>query len=81
MHGPKVFSIVIMAPSLSETELNQYIVIGPSGRWWRFEYDGKPRVGLVLGARGDCLYAITPDGPRSFKPGKMMGIVDETAVV
>ncbi len=74
-----VFSILTLAPVCDEAEA--FYALGPCGRWWEFEYDGKPRVALVLGSARGCLWALTPDGCRSFKPEKMIGLMDTTRVV
>lgn len=50
--------------------------------WWTFVYDGKPRIALVThtdAVRG-VVQTVTPDGVRSFKPGKMFGIRDVTSL-
>lgn len=50
-------------------------------RWWNFDYSDKAREALVLGndVHGN-LFCWTPDGFRSFKPAKMIGIEDRTCV-
>jgi len=49
---------------------------------WEFEYSGKPRLAFVMksspGAGG--FVSLTPDGWRTFKPAKMIGITDVTTI-
>lgn len=50
--------------------------------WAEFEYDGKPRLALVMGPDTrpgtNNLICLTPDGVRAFKPEKMANLRDVT---
>ena len=58
----------------------EYYATPPQFAWWKFIYHEKPRVALLFGSNRGCLQTITPDGIRSFKPGKMTDIEDFTTV-
>ncbi len=63
--------------------ISQAVAMAAPTAWWKFTYNGKPRVALVIGhdRRGTGnLVCVTNEGIRSFKPGKMMGIEDFTTV-
>lgn len=80
LRGPRPLQIAITAPVCDDSEVEQFFAIGPCGRWWAFEYDGKQRIAMVLGNYKGCLWALTSDGVRSFKPEKMIGITDQTVM-
>ena len=63
--------------------VSQETIMAPAMPWWKFTYNGKPRVALIMGpdSRGSgCLNAITGDGIRSFRPSKMLGIDDFSTI-
>lgn len=53
--------------------------------WYRFDYNGKPRMGLVIGpdTRPGTNNAVilTEEGVRMYKYSKMENIINETTVI
>lgn len=64
-----------------ESVIDGYAV-APAHRWWRFTYNGKPRIALVpdRADHNGNLLCLTDEGLKSFKASKMFGIEDVTVV-